>query len=139
MALITGLLLVFALGILHYLGLMAIRQGAPRREDRPHLSIVTVFGGLLVVHLLEILVFAAIYRGLIAGGWFGGLDEMPSQTWTDLIYFSGMNFVTLGYTDIKTDGAIKLISMMQSLGGFMILTWSATFIYSVWGQDWTKS
>lgn len=49
-----------------------------------------------------------------------------------MIYFSGINFTTLGYTQIEAMGPIRLINMMQSLGGFMILTWSATFIYSVW-------
>lgn len=139
MALIIGTALVLLLGAGHYLGLMAIRAVTPGRGRRPHLSIMTLFTGLVLLHLAEILAFAGVYRVLMLGGWFGDLDRLADAPWVDLVYFSGMNFVTLGYTEIRTDGTIKLISMMQSLGGFMILTWSATFIYSVWGQDARRS
>jgi len=66
--------------------------------------------------------------------WLGGFTSHYNGSWSDLIYFSGINFVTLGYTQIETHGPFRLIIMMQSLGGFMLLTWSATFIYSVWGR-----
>jgi hypothetical protein len=52
-----------------------------------------------------------------------------------LIYFSGINFATLGYTQIDTAGSIRMISMMQALLGFMLITWSATFTYTVWQQS----
>ena len=32
----------------------------------------------------------------------------------------------------------KLVSMMQSLGGFMVLTWSATIIYAICSQAWPE-
>jgi len=35
---------------------------------------------------------------------------------------------------VSTDGAIRMVAMMQALGGFMVITWSATFIYTIW-QD----
>ena len=56
------------------------------------------------------------------------------MSWTGLIYFSGINFTSLGYTQIEAAGPLRLINMMQSLGGFMILTWSATFSYSIWSK-----
>lgn len=94
---------------------------------------MVTFFGLLTLHTLEILAFAAIYRMLL--GWralgdFGGIYE---ASWNGLIYFSGINFATL----IETSGPIRMINMMQSLGGFMVLTWSATFLYSVCEQAWS--
>ena len=93
--------------------------------------------GLLILHTAEILAGAVFYAGIISADWFGQLGGSYQGSFDDLIYFSGMNFVTLGFTQMTTDGPIRMISMMQSLGGFMILTWSATFIYSVW-QDAVK-
>ncbi len=69
--------------------------------------------------------------------WFGTFSGAYTGSVADLIYFSGRTFVTLGFTQMETSGSIRLVAMMQSLGGFMILTWSATFIYSVW-QDSVK-
>lgn len=137
MALLTGFLLVACLGTAHHFGILGVRAITPRLDDRTHSGALVAFLGLLVLHTVEILICAGFYAWIIDMGWFGVLSGSFSGSWEDLIYFSGINFVTLGYTQMKAEGAIRLISMMQSLGGFMILTWSATFIYSVW-QDAVK-
>lgn len=131
MALLIGFFLVTLVGVFHHFALRGLQMLSPNPEARPNRAIITVFVGLLFVHLAEILGFAAMYRLLLTGPWLGRLEDFDTS-WTGLIYFSGINFATLGYTQIKTEGPIRLVNMMQSLGGFMILTWSATFIYSVW-------
>lgn len=82
---------------------------------------------LLALHTIEILAFAAVYRALQGWG-VGGFDGSYDPCWSGLIYFSGVNFATLGYTQIEATGPIRMVNMMQSLGGFMVLTWSATFL-----------
>lgn len=131
MALLIGFGLVAALGVFHHFALLQLRKRTADAERHPNRSIITVFIGLLVVHLAEILLFAAAYHVLLNWTWLGELHKMDTS-WTELIYFSGINFTTLGYTQIEAAGPIRLINMMQSLGGFMILTWSATFSYSIW-------
>ena len=54
---------------------------------------------------------------------------MISAIWTVHIGARG-----LYYRKVSTDGAIRMVAMMQALGGFMVITWSATFIYTIW-QD----
>lgn len=100
-------------------------------KERPNRAIINVFIGLLAVHLTEILMFAGAYHVLLNWMEMGQLQGID-VSWTGLIYFSGINFTTLGYTQIEAAGPIRLINMTQPLGGFMILTWSATFTYSVW-------
>ena len=139
MALLVGFLLIGALGIAHHYGLMAIRAIQPDPEERSQALVITTFLGLLTLHMAEILVFAAIYAGLLASGALGELSGEYNGTWNGLIYFSGINFATLGYTQIQTSGPIRMVNMMQSLGGFMVLTWSATFLYSACEQAWRKS
>lgn len=130
MTLLIGFGLVALLGIFHHFALLGLRRMTADAKERPNKAIITVFVGLLAIHLAEILFFAFIY-GFLLG--FSGLGRLGvGGDWTGLIYFSGINFTTLGYTQIEAMGPIRLINMMQSLGGFMILTWSATFIYSVW-------
>ena len=138
MALVFGFTLVGLLGIAHHYGLMTVRNLKPASKKKPQAAIMVTFLGLLALHTLEILAFAAVYCALLAWGGLGGLGGSYDQSWDGLIYFSGINFVTLGYTQIETVGPIRVVSMMQSLGGFMILTWSATFLYSVCEAAWTE-
>ena len=136
MALLIGFVLVSVLGIAHHYGLLAVRAMKPSSNERPQAAIVVAFLGLLALHTLEVLAFALVYRALLAWGAIGDLGGDFDASWNGLIYFSGINFATLGYTQIETSGPIRIINMMQSLGGFMVLTWSATLLYSVCEQAW---
>ena len=136
MALVFGFLLVAALGIGHHYGLLAVRGIMPDSDDRPQAAIIVTFLGLLALHTIEILAFAGVYKVLLGWGGLGDLGGSYDASWEGLIYFSGINFATLGYTQIETSGPIRMINMMQSLGGFMVLTWSATFLYSVCERAW---
>lgn len=138
MALLLGFILIGALGIGHHYGLLAVRAMKPDSNARPQAAIMVTFLGLLALHTAEILVFAAVYKALSVWGGFGTLGGAYDGSWTGLIYFSGINFATLGYTQIETSGPIRMINMMQSLGGFMVLTWSATFLYSVSERAWRE-
>ncbi|WP_128255669.1 ion channel [Falsirhodobacter deserti] len=131
MAILIGFLLVALMGAAHHFALVGLHKATADAGRRPHRAIISVFVGLLVVHLLEILFFAGAYSFLLDWDWMGSLTGFD-HSWDGLIYFSGINFATLGYTQIEATGPIRMVNMMQSLGGFMVLTWSATFIYSVW-------
>ena len=127
MTLLLGFALVAALGIGHHYGLLGVRAMKPNSNERPQGAIMVAFVGLLALHTIEILAFAAVYRALQGWG-VGGFDGSYDPCWSGLIYFSGVNFATLGYTQIEATGPIRMVNMMQSLGGFMVLTWSATFL-----------
>ncbi|HEV7416634.1 MAG TPA: ion channel [Tianweitania sediminis] len=137
MALFIGFVLVSLLGLIHHYGLLAVRAIKPSSDHRPRAAIIVTFIGLLALHTIEILGFAVAYKVLLIWGAVGDLASYD-RSWSGLIYFSGVNFATLGYTQIETNGAIRLINMMQSLGGFMVLTWSATFLYSVSERAWKE-
>ncbi|HEV7415554.1 MAG TPA: hypothetical protein VGN98_05320 [Tianweitania sediminis] len=134
MALLIGLMLVSLLGIFHHVALRLLDRLSGPDLVRPNVTVIAIFLGLLVIHTAEILLYAVAYAVLLRWPAFGALTGEFSADWESLIYFSGINFTTLGYTQIETSGSIRIISMMQSLGGFMVLTWSATFIYSAWGR-----
>lgn len=136
MMFLLGTVLVILLGVGHHFGLLAIRRLTPSHHHSTNRTIITVFTGLVVLHVLEILAFAAVYRVLLNVEGIGTLAGPFDGSWSGLIYFSGINFATLGFTQIETAGPIRMINMMQSLGGFMVLTWSATFLYSVCEKAW---
>lgn len=132
MSLIIGFGLAAAVGIYHHFTLRALDRLAGGVERHPDRTLIGIFMGLFAVHFSEILIYALVYKELLEFDRIGQLSGQYEGSWEDLVYFSGINFATLGFTQIEASGPIRLISMLQSLLGFMLITWSATFTYSVW-------
>ncbi len=142
MALLIGAGLVALMGVAHHFGLRALDRFSGHDRRAPNRTIVTVFLGLLVLHTAEILAWAGAYAVLLGWpvfDWLGTLSGSYSGSWGDLVYFSGIQFTSLGYSEIETAGPIRLVSLMEALGGFMVLTWSATYIYSAWQRAFRVS
>jgi len=49
-----------------------------------------------------------------------------------------VSYTTVGISSFKAEGALKIISCLESLTGFMLITWSASFAYSSIGSFWKK-
>ena len=130
-----GIGLLFLYGVLHAAGLELIRRAKPRQKKHRHLGLLFTFWGLAILHLLEIAVAATVLAFLLSDPGNGTLTEGSGSSAADYLYFAGVSFATLGYTQLEAHGAIRLLVMTLSLSGFMLLTWSATFIYTIWGES----
>lgn len=64
----------------------------------------------------------------------GGFTEAFEATVWNYVYFSGVNYTTLGMSEFYPTGHFKVLAFTEALNGFMMLTWSATFFYSLAGQ-----
>ena len=129
-----GVGLLFAYGAVHLGGLETIRLLRPGGIRRTAFGLLFTFWGLAVLHLLEIALAAGLLAYLLADPANGTLTEGFGSSAADYVYFAGVSFATLGYTQLEAQGAIRLLVMLLSLSGFMLITWSATFIYTVWGE-----
>lgn len=130
-----GVALLFAYGVLHMSGLELIRRAKPRQDNHRYLGLLFTFWGLAVLHLLEIAIAAGVLALLLSAPGNGTLSEGFGSSVADYLYFAGVSFSTLGYTQLEAHGAIRLLVMTLSLSGFMLITWSATFIYTIWGES----
>ena len=137
LALVVGFLGVAVMGAAHNVALLSIGRIAPR-PARSHARIFVAFLGLLVLHLAEILAFSGLNAVLLDWPAFAGTDPIR-LTWGDIVYLTGVNFTTLGYTQIELSGPVRLVVMAQALGGFMFLTWSATYLYSICERSWKRT
>ena len=133
-----GVGLLFAYGVLHMGGLELIRSAKPRQDKHRFLGLLFTFWALAMLHMLEIAVAAVLLAFLLSSPGNGGLTEGFGSSAADYLYFAGVSFATLGYTQLEASGAIRLLVMMISLSGFMLITWSATFIYTIWGESFRK-
>lgn len=130
-----GVALLFAYGIVHLAGLEAIRRLKPDRHQHSPFGLLLTFWGLATLHMLEIGIAAFSIANLLDNPAYGALSHSPGGSdAADYLYFAGISFVTLGYTGMDAQGPIRLMVMMLSLSGFMLITWSATFIYTIWGE-----
>ncbi len=131
----AGMATLMASGAWHLAGILFLKNIVPDAKDHPHIAILLTFWGLLLLHVSEI-AFGAFAYGLAmsiegAGSITGGYGDSP----VGLLYFSGVTYATLGFTGQIVEGPIRLFAMLQSLGGFMLITWSATFVYSIWDEQ----
>lgn len=132
---IVGFVLVLLLGFTHHSGIWITQRVMPSVRVARNGSIAVLFAGLLTLHVLEILAFAVVYAVLTSIDGFGRVADFLEPSFADHVYYSGIVFTTLGYTDLDATGPIRMITMLQALGGFMVLTWSATVIYRAFGRE----
>ena len=133
-----GVSLLFVYGLLHVAGLEILRRAKPSQEKHRYIGLLVTFWGLAVIHLIEIAIGAGVLALLLSMQGMGSLSQGFGSTAADFLYFAGVSFGTLGYTQLEAHGAIRLLVMTLSLSGFMLITWSATFIYTIWGESFRE-
>ena len=106
-------------------GAAGIARAAGRwhtRWPRVHLMAVMVATAvaLMVAHTLEIFVWALAYA--IVGAAPAG---------SDLLYFSFVNYTTLGYGDITPVHAWRLSGPMTAMNGILMFGWSTAVLFEV--------
>jgi hypothetical protein len=70
-----------------------------------------------------------------------GLDSFSEQfkpSFLNYFYFSAVSFTTLGLSSFCPVGAIKIISSLEALNGFILITWLASFTYVATGEFWKR-
>ncbi len=100
------------------------RTAGLRHTSRPrsHLMAVMVATAaiLMVAHTLEVLVWALAYA--IVGAAPAG---------SDLLYFTFVNYTTLGYGDITPVEAWRLTGPMTAMNGILMFGWSTAVLFEV--------
>jgi hypothetical protein len=134
----VGLFLLMAGGAYHMGGILLIRRVTPRVRKRPVLGVLLTFWALVILHSSEIAIAAAAYAAVLSVPGAGSIAEGYGDSAGGLLYFSGTNYATLGYTQQIAYGPVRLLAMLQALGGFMLITWSATFVYSIWADQFRR-
>lgn len=96
-------------------------------------AIVFIVLGLVVIHTIEIWLYAIAYLAVAA------LPDFESA-----LYFSTTSFTTLGYGDVVLDKKWRLIGAIEGANGLLLFGWSTAFLISVTGRmrtlehDWLE-
>ena len=130
----VGLVIINVL--LHY-EMLSLLSTVLRRlawVGRPRIALLIC--ALLVVHIVEIWIFAG---GIMLAERHGGLGDLKgahNQGVLDYVYYSSMTYTTVGYGDLFPTGPLRFIAAMEALLGLMLITWSASFTYLEMQRFW---
>ena len=102
-----------------------ISSNMPRAGQ--HTSLVALTGTL---HAFEAGIYALAFRwGENLG--LGSFKPDDPLSFMDIYYFSLVNYTTLGLGDIYPSGHLRFLAGMESLGGFLLLSCSASYLFAV--------
>ena len=82
--------------------------------------LVRVAGWAIVLHLLEISLWAGFYV------WQRCLPDMDSA-----FYFSAVTYTTTGYGDIVLPQPWRMVGAVEALTGILMCGWSTAFFFTV--------
>ena len=123
--------------LIHYEVLSLLNRFLPRLHMRRR-PLVLVFA-VLALHSLEIFLFALGYVLLPDLPGYGGLVSSSPLGFVDYGYFSAVAYTTLGLGDIVPVGPMRILAGSQSLVGFVLITWSASFTFLEMQTYWKRA
>lgn len=136
--LLAGGLVVITV-LVHYETMLAVSDRIlPWAQKRFHgrRVIIVSIAALLFGHIVEIWLFALAMLAVMQVPGFGSLSGDFSGSFSDFIYFSAVNYTSLGTHDLRPEGCIRAITASETLAGLVMIAWSASFTYLKMEQIW---
>ena len=123
---------------LHYEALRFLMYVVSQWLHSARRSILATVIFLVLLHLVEIMIFAGGYVVLYFGfgSDIGQLQGNFDDSIGDLIYFSFVVYTTVGFGDIVPVGPIRIYTGVEALVGLMLITWSASFTFLIMQEHW---
>lgn len=129
---LIGAALVVATVIIHAVGTVVLvrrlSHHRPALDSTPRWSLVLriLIGAvllLLLLHLIEILVWAGAFLSLELG--------TDLQSFEEAVYFSFVTYTTLGYGDITLSGPWRIMSGIEAINGVLLAGWSTAALFAL--------
>ncbi len=139
LAVLVNSLIVAISVLIHYEFLYRATTFVPKMNIKHRFRIIAVVFIALIAHVVEIWLFALGYFFMSQNPAWGAITGNFDGSLLDSVYFSFTNFTTLGFGDIEPFGAIRFLVGMESLVGFVLITWTASFLYYEMKKYWDAS
>lgn len=130
--------IVAATVTIHYEFLQQLSTLLPKMLLRHRFRIVLGVLGALIAHAVEIGIFAVAYYFLNRSEGGGELRGNFDGSLLDSVYFSSTVYTTLGFGDIEPVGSLRYLTGVESLTGFVLITWTASFLYVEMQRFWSR-
>lgn len=118
---------IHAVGTTYWMKFLGHRYFGSDGQVKPRLALPAVTWtavAFLMLHLLEVVVWAAAYRLILPGAHL--------ETFEKAVYFSIVTFTTLGYGDVTlVDHEWRLLSGVEALNGILLVGWTTALLFMV--------
>lgn len=136
--LINALIVATAV-LVHYEMLYRLAMVIPQLTVRARLRVLVALFGALAAHVVEVWIFAVSYYGLVHLDGYGALTGNFGGSLMDCVYFSFTTYTTLGIGDIQPIGDIRFLVGLEGLTGFLLITWTASFMFLEMSRYWKRT
>ena len=134
-SLVNALIIGFVV-VIHYEFLYRFVAFMPRLRVRYRFRILLGVFAALAAHILEVVIFGVAYFLMDSHSRWGSLEGNFENTLFDSVYFSFTAYTTLGLGDIEPRGMLRFLVGLESLTGFVLITWTASFLYLEMSRYW---
>ena len=124
--------------LVHYEGLARLNRGLVQAHAQRRRKVLLGVYGVILLHVVEIWLFGLAFWLLLLSPDKGSLSAMAQVPFLDAVYLSAETFTTVGFGDHSPQGAIRFLAGTEALTGFILITWSASFLYLEMEQYWRK-
>ncbi len=136
--LLAGVLIIVTISI-HYEAMLLVSDHlvpwATRRFQGRRVIAIAVTA-LMLSHILEVWIFAAAYLFAAQPFGFGSVAGDFDGSFNSYLYFSAVNYTSLGDNMMHPRGALRDIAAAETLAGMLMIGWSASFTYLKMEQIW---
>ena len=136
-----NIVLITLVVTLHFATLTYLSNHLYKLKISARHQILVSFFVLLFIHSVEIWLFAFGFYLLIHPDVLE-LGQLVGDTTQNLLldcsYFSFTTYTTVGIGDIRPTGDLRFLAAMESLTGFLLITWSASYIFLEMQRHWSK-
>jgi len=138
---LLGILLIALCCLTIYESQRYIWNKLPHLTWPPHLRVLSVVGAMFMVHIVNIWLFGFVYYFLnyFHLGTLAGAGIERGNYTLDIfgcLYFSSVIYSTLGLGDISPGGALRMITGVEALTGFIMIGWTVSFTYLAMQKFW---
>jgi len=92
----------------------------------------------MALHIAQIWLFGLGYWSLAHWPETGHILGAQPLSLLDAVYLSAACFTTVGFGDLAPKGALRFMAGTESLTGFLLITWSASFTYLEMDRFWRR-
>jgi hypothetical protein len=124
--------------LVHYEGLAWMSSRLPSLQALRRRKVLLGVYGVILLHVVEIWLFGTLIWLLLMIPNAGSLSGAAHTPFFDAIYLSAVTFSTVGFGDVAPVGPIRFVSGTEALTGFILITWSASFLYLEMEQFWRR-
>jgi hypothetical protein len=121
----------------HYEGLIGLSKALGAKARHQRVKVLYAILCLLFLHVVEVWIFGLMLWGLLQWPECGSLSTRSTNV-LDAVYFSAVNFSTVGSGDMVPVGPVRFLIGTESLVGLVLITWSASFTYLEMERFWRR-